>query len=401
MAATLSGYTNALGPSVQYEYREGVSNRTDSSVRLLLEMRVKPSANISVQVSHGTRAYVEGSSGFTYRETVMKGDGLTWDAGKWSGWMVVFDDNVPIGVDDKVLHLKTCIGANPFSYVEPDDALGGGIDIGVYQRPSKTSISSVEPRSIDVGAQNHKTVTVSWKAVSGSTYRVYVNTVASASGAKVVEANSSATSCTFNPKVHFAGGSSVEVPIGTQYYIGVETRDSSNVSASEIAWSAPIAYVGNQSFSPSFAKVVGWNGVDNEIACRGERNVKLYYSGDHEGSYPIVRYVLVRQDGVEVEWSPSDVKVDSNGTYTLLDLGAWDVQNDDVNFRVGAYDSRGRVLYARNGLQFTFDVRFYGGLLSVYDNGWRNGFCWVYDGFDWQRVESVYVYTGTSWETMR
>lgn len=431
MAFAWSGATQSNGrPATLYEYRRTFSNRTANSIHLKLELRVRMrdrSAYFSFQIAHETKVY-GGAIGRNERyqwawvkqgrgwwgHQGSSGDGWLWTVGSydyygdnWHGWYTVFDQDVPLGVDDDMVYIVPCITRPPVLYDKatgngggwtpsldknnwqgstgywrpfgPDEypwyfyhydhpceedlafgnnrwlePLGGGTNVGKYVRPGKATGAKVSPDRIDVSLQDSGTVDISWKAASGAAgYSVVVCKGArDASKAKVVVNNIAATKMSVNPKKAWVGGTnwkSTEIMDGETFYFGIVPHDAAWVTpaaeyADSITWVGPVTYYEAKSASPDSGFLLGKRGERNWVIFTGE-TCKVYYSGQFDGSYPIAKLVLRRSDGVEVSWKPSEAKSDSLGRYVVRDISGWPKAGDDVVFELRAYNTKNRPVY--------------------------------------------------------
>lgn len=512
-------YTQSNGdPYSLYEYKWSVSNRTSTSVRLKLEVWVRMqdwSNYFSFQIAHETMVYTNASrkdgvyqwawikQGRGWWGHQWEGDSWLWEEGSydyagnnWHGPYVVFDKDVPIGLDDSKLYIVPCITRppclyNPYDFdgewtpsldktnwegrdgywrpfdkdeypwywyyydhsCSEDMAFGNnkdlefldsdsGIDIGKYPRPSNVTGLSVSPNRIDVANQNTASVTVSWKAATNASgYKVCISKGSKdAANSKSVAPNATGTSVSFNPKQSFVGGSgwkNAELKDGDTFYIGVRPHDSASVESTGWSWVGPVTYYETKSASPSGGFIVGRNGRKNECALAGE-TCKVYFSGWSNGSYPIERFVLRRQDGAEVSWKASEtVSSDSLGKYVQKAVAGWERANQDVTFELRAYNTKGQEVYTASyntsgsgDKWFRFSVKYYGGVVYVYGKSsylgndtaysklsgspsWRQGLCRVYgrsryygddaayarlqDSPAWHEAALVFVWTGKKW----
>lgn len=262
--------------------------------------------------------------------------------------------------------------------IDPNDG-SDGIYIGRYPRPGKVVGASVSPSRIDVAEQDAAEVTASWAdAENAVAYAVAVMRdpdiedpfVNRPGESMVVAQNYVGTSISFNLKSQIFGGTnwmSREIFDGEQFYIAVRSQDNAGITSDGFAVIGPITYYEVKSIAPSDCFVIGRNGERNQILFKGEDGVKVYWSGESDGSYPIERYCLRRQDGVELWWNASDDTArDINGRYILKSMVGWCVPNEDVVFEIRAYNTKGREVYLRDGGWFSFSVRFYGGIMYVH-----------------------------------
>lgn len=421
MALAWNGYFNIGGTSVQYEYRYAVMNRSEVTVHVRLELRLKPLADLNGHIDHEVLIYGGSYEGSASNLRVrIKNDDTAWQRDTWTAWFRVFDSNVSIGIDENMVYICPGVGLEPYTFSEEYGALGDGTDVGSYPRPSAASGVTVTPTAINVAQQNSIGTTVRWNAAMGaSSYRVYLNNGTDMTTYKTVGSYSTA-SCTFNPKqmwVNGANWTSTEFRDGMSLYVGVEPYNSSGVGAGEVTWAGPIVYYEDKTYSPSTCFIVGWLGTRNELLHWGEDGVRIYVGDWAEGSYPIERFELRRQDGVTLAWNVADMSEDSIGKYIVLDFAKWGVVNQYVRFELRPYDSMGHAAYLPSGSFLKFSVKFCGGTMSLYgkpewggdedsyrhadgDETWRSGLAYVYDGGAWRRAAAVYVYTGTGWATL-
>lgn len=433
-----------------------------------------------------------------------EGDSWLWTEGSWDyagnnwhGWYTVFDKDINIDVDESKIYIVPCITRPPCLY-DPYDfdgewtprldktnwegesgywrpfgddeypwywyhydhecaedmafgnnrwlqALDDGTDIGAYPRPANVTGLSVTPSRIDVAGQDFTSVKLSWnKSVNATGYEICISKGEKNPGsARLLTSNADVNSLTFNPKQAFVGGTnwkSTELKDGDEFYIGVRAHDSAWVRSTEWSWVGPISYYEVPSTAPTDCFVIGRNGVRNECLFIGE-TLKIYFSGWRNGSYPIFRFVLRRQDGVELSWPAGEVpSSDALGKYVVKALAGWSKANQSVSFELRAYNTKGREVWLSSynpstggDKWFRFNVKFYGGVLYVYGkstytgddaaysklkdgNSWRQGMCRVYGkpsytGSDasyasqpgsesWHDAEMVYVWNGKNWSSL-
>ena len=321
-----------------------------------------------------------------------------------------------------------------------------GIRIGTYPRPEMVSGTTFSPSRIDVAEQDTAEVAVSWlPATNAVAYTVAVMRdpdnqdpfVNRPGESMVVSQNYVGTSISFNMKAQIFGGTNWmqhEIMDGERFYIAVRAHDNANIESVGFAVIGPVTYYERKSVAPNGCFVIGRNGERNQILFKGEPNVRLYWSGESNGSYPIERYCLRRQDGVELWWNASEpVKRDINGRYIVKAISGWDRPNEDVSFELRAYNTMGREVYLANGGWFSFSVRFYGGILYVYGKEsyvgsepdydgdasaerWHEGLARVWgkryfygnensyralsDEPTWHEAELVYVWDGNRWRSL-
>jgi len=329
-----------------------------------------------------------------------------------------------------------------------------GIYIGTYDRPADVVGSSITPSKIDVAEQDDegKTVTVKWNAANLATgYEVAImrdadnpSPFSNVGGvSRIVDANVSGTSISFNPKAAFFGGtnwrSKGPMEDGDRFYVAVRSHDKEFVTSRNFTVLGPIEYFEVKSSAPSDCFIVGRNGKRNELLFKGE-TARIYYSGEKDGSYPIAQYCLRRQDGKELRWDASEtLSSDSIGSYVTKAVAGWSVPNASVSFELRAYNTRGGEVclgsYNESGSGpkwFSFSVWFYGGIMYVwgkksYDGddaaysklgaaGWHEGLARVWgkrywlgneasyralgDEPAWHEAELVYVWDGSRWRSM-
>ena len=430
-------------------------------------------------------------------------DSYDYAGNNWHGWYTVFDKDIKIDVDESEIFIVPCItrppclydpynfdgewtpsldktnweghsgywrpfGADEYPWYwyfydhEPSEdmafgnnrnleALGDGTNIGKYPRPANVTGFSVTPTRIDVSEQDSKSVKLSWnKATNASGYEICISkgsktawNGSDTSTVKLVASNATGTSLNFNPKQAFVGGTnwkSTELKDGDKFYIGIRSHDSAWVRSTSWTWVGPVTYYEVLSTAPTSCFVVGRNGVRNECLFIGE-TLKIYFSGQTNGSYPIDRFVLRRQDGVELSWKASEkTSSDSLGKYVTKALAGWSRANQTVSFELRAYNTKNREVrlasYNSSGTGdkwFKFDVKFYGGVMYVYGKSsytgnegaynklsggesWEQGMCRVYgkssytgndtaygnlsDSESWHDAEMVYVWNGKKWSSL-
>lgn len=334
---------------------------------------------------------------------------------------------------------------------DPRDARDG-INVGAYPRPADVSGVIVSPVSIDVAEQDTRNVVVSWSPSNlASGYRIAItndpddgNPFSNVPGkSAVISSNYRDTSITFNPKEKFENSLNwqlSEVMDGDAFYVVVQAQDNAFVTSRSWTVAGPITYYERKSSAPDDCFIVGRNGQPNEVLFKGE-TARIYYSGQEDGSYPISRYCLVRQDGKELWWDASEeAGYDDLGGYVVKAVEGWPVPNESVSFELRAYNSKNRPVYlssynetGEGDMWFSFQVRFYGGILYVYgkesytgddesyDAGsgaeeWHEGLCRVYgkryfygsnasynalsDSPTWHEAELVYVWDGSAWRSL-
>lgn len=144
MTIPLSGATQSNGsPKTFYEYSLSSSNRTASSVKVTLQIRLRLknySSYFSFRIAHeckvnGTYQYADIKTtrrfwGHQWSGSYYGGGDFYWqygdslyDGSAWKGWFTVFNGTVSIGTDDGQLHIVPCITRPPIT------GLGGG---GIY-----------------------------------------------------------------------------------------------------------------------------------------------------------------------------------------------------------------------------------------------------------------------------
>lgn len=149
MSIPWSGATQSNGvPGTYYEYRAEYSNRTEKSIRVKLQIRLRMqwySSYYSFRIAHeckvnGVYQYADIKTtrrfwGHQWEGSYYGGGEFYWQAGdynydgtNWHGWYTVFDGNVPIGLDDDTVEIVPCITQPPIT------GLGqGGIYATNYQ----------------------------------------------------------------------------------------------------------------------------------------------------------------------------------------------------------------------------------------------------------------------------
>lgn len=387
MSTPSSGNTSALGPELGYAYSVSLVERTASTAHIVVVLRLMSMEPLSGALLHETAVLGKTTSRVSIPATAL-------EPHVWADGFEVFDGYVPFGLDDSVVTVSTTIG----------DDIGGGYDFGTYQRPSKVDSVTLSSCSIDVSEQNDASVTASWEPSDGAYgYRVYLNVDEVLMDVQIVDSGTSATSCTFNPKKEMSNSTSWrsrEVLAGYSLHVGVEPYDGNGVSAMDVTWSDALVYTEEEGRSPSYGKLVGSNGNDNEVAYVGEEGVSLYYSGQADGSYDVTDFSLRRDDGVELSWKASDASEEDG--FKRIELGMPAYGHADVNaqFELRAYNSAGHPVYAGDGSWAKFSALLYGGIAGVMtDDGWKVGRLWVYDGAGWRMAKAVSVYDG-KWKSM-
>ena len=394
MATGLKGTTDRLGFDVEFEYRYNVQSRNASNVRVIVDAHFAPTQPL-LGVEHEIAVRVGDGTSFVKRMTLPD-----IPEGSWCDWITVFDSTAAAGVDDDTLSLASDIGFAGFPY--RGGVLDDTFDMGGYHRIEGAAACHVVPLRIDVARQDSTDVRVSWPSVLGAdSYRVYINGERSLARAKVVVANSKETSVVFNPKNAYLGtyGAKSTFQAGFTLHIAVEPYDSYGVPAKSETWGEPLVYGEVASCAPTSAYLIGALGDVNELAFDGEDGVVFYYSGESNGSYPISRFVLRRQDGAEVSWKPSDTMDDGDMRQVVVDLSGWSKPNEYVQFELRAYNEVNAPVYMPDGKWLRFSVKFYGGVIRAYDDGWQRGLAWVHDGINWRRAYSVSVYSG-GWKSL-
>ena len=480
MSIPMSGQTSDPGggqkssPYTFYEYHVETWNRTSSSVHVKLSLYLWMkyySSYYSFRIAHETK--VNGVYQYSDIKTTRRFWGHQRSVGTsyfdvddfwfayWDPWydgtyhhgpFVVFEGDVPMGLDDDTLNIIPCITQPPITnigggiYVSnwqdqngwqgesgywrpfgPDEHWGSyawipnswsgcflnnryceslegdGVRIGKYPRPSACRNLILSPSSMDVQYQDSTPIVARWdSAARAAQYAVKLERLPKGETTWVSDdwQYTRDTQISIMPKSRIPSG---EIFDSDQYRVIVQSVDSSGVWSSSSTTSNTTTYYEIASHAPTNAYLMGRRGKQNEIIYRGE-SAKLYFDGWFDGSYPIAKLSLVRQDSVSVDILPSVV---SNTTRheespKTVDIPAYK-PNRKITFELRAWNTMGRPVYVDGDLStkkwFTFEVEYYGAVASVWTGAaWQEGIVWVWDGTEWHEGSELFVWNGSQWK---
>lgn len=372
-----------------------------------------------------------------------------YDGTVWHGWYTVFDGDVPMDVDDDAVHIVPCITRPPITglggggiYAANDldktnwqgrsgvwspfgtdqhigswawrpltedgcflnnrwlEELGDGLYVGKYPRPANVENISLTPAKVDVANQDTQAVTGSWSASQRAVgYNVQISK--GGPGRNPVSLGSvNRNGITLHPRKNLNVS---ELFDGDQVYIGVYSFDGSGVTSTQTRWGGPVTYYEIPSRSPNAGYLIGRKGEPNQIIYKGESAV-LHYSGEYNGSYAIQTYQLVRlSDGVTLTWQRGDAKSSSTAMEKLIALSIPGVDRPRQTrvWELRAFNVKNRAVYMDDNNEWLrISVDYYGGVVYVHDEGWREGICWVWENGTWHESDAVFVYRNGVWETL-
>lgn len=465
-------------PSTYYEYRVTTSNRTAKSIHVKVELWLRMgnyNSFFTYAISHDCWVRGGNSGSWKYAYTLPKWNRLFWghqsslggywyevrngwvieqnqrwaqyDGRHWNGPFVVFDQDVPMGLDDSEIQVCPCItrpniayerlqvlhwygqygewrpgmadkvnagywgrnqghGASPehaaFANNRYEQNLAGFRQPGKYPRPSVPTVTNLTPLRVDVAVQSTQQITAKWTGSKNTqSFIPYISLKKDHSDAVALPATPD-TSLKFIPNKYLKR----TMVDGDKVYFGVLAKDNAGVESTSIGWySEPVVYYEVQSYAPDKARMVGRKKVNNELFFKGE-NTTIYYSGEVNGSYPIAKYEFVRvSDGAKVTWTPKDAKSVKGAIEKYLTKATPAVPrpNTDYVWELRAYNTNGKAVYMKNGKWLRVTIHYYGGTIYIYDNtkNWREGVAWIYcDDKKWHEAEAVYIYTLNGWKTL-
>lgn len=461
-------------PYTYYEYHVETWGRTSSSVHVRLSLYLwmgTYSSYYSFRIAHETMA--NGVYQYSDIKTTRRFWGHERSVGtsyfdvddfwfaSWDDWydgtfrhgpFVVFDGDVPMGLDDEVLDIIPCITQPPITNIGdgiyawnsqdhtgwrgepgywrpfgPDEQWGSyawepnswsgcflnnrycqplegdGIDIGRYPRPAACRNLVLSPSRVDVRGQDSTPLVARWDAAArAARYAVRLERLPKGATEWILDDWQYVRDAQVSmlPKSRL---STKEILDGDRYRVTVQSVDSSGVWSAESTTSGVTTYYEVASHAPTNAYLVGRRGERNEIIYKGE-SARLWFDGWFDGSYPIAKLSLTRQDGVSTDILPSSI---SNTTHheespKTLDIPPYH-PNRKVTFELRAWNTMGRPVYVDGDMSakrwYSFEVDYYGAVASVWTgSSWREGVVWVWDGTEWHEGSELFMWDGSQWK---
>ena len=246
--------------------------------------------------------------------------------------------------------------------------------------PNPPKAVSLTPVAVDVAADS--ALSCSWfapspagnapEATEAAGYDVMV-----VSDGFSCESRVSGTSFTFKP-------SAIGLAVGAGITVSVKVRSVDRYGyVSEWVESNGAKFTEAASYAADSFYLVGAKGTRNEVLFTGEECM-VVLNGEVDGSFPIaVRRLVSLSGGFSAEI----------GTDGLVKIKGVLKPATTALMRVESYDSKGNPVYNRNGEWPVASILFYGGLVYVYDDGWKLGWLYVYDG-GWKEAMTANIYDG-------